>query len=497
MHDSNTDASTHSHISQGRGRLALIGVFWSFVNIMVSNGLTVVVFLVTSLLLEPADFGAVALATSIVIWVMTLVPLPLGDAIIQRSDLRQAHLDSAFWLTMLIALACIGGLVFGAPLIASWTNLSSLAIILPVLSLRILFIALGNIPAALVNRRMEFRKIALRTTLANGLGAAGCLLLVLQGYAIWALIMAQVITAVVGCVVSFSTAHWRPGLQLSRNALADLRGFTLFTMGGRMIEPTKINQILLGIVAGPAVLGVFFFARRINEILQELTTGTLLPVTRVLFASLQAEKEQRREAFILASFAAATAAFPLFIGFIIVAPTAIPFVFGSKWLASIYPLQCFSMLGLLMSIGVMQASLVRFSGHAGWWFGFELVVSLSGFAAILIFAPDGLNQIMTALVGISFLLWPIATRKTLQILEISAATYLFDALRPALISVSMMAIALFALRELGPPMYGTPQLLAQFAVSIPTYLIMIFLVGGDRLQQIRARIRGSSNRGAP
>lgn len=115
-------------------------------------------------------------------------------------------------------------------------------------------------------------------------------------------------------------------------------------MGGRMIEPTKINQILLGIVAGPAVLGIFFFARRICEILQELTIGTLLPVTRVLFASLQTEKEQRRKAFILSSFAAATAAFPLFIGFIIVAPTAIPFVFGSKWLAAIYPLQCFAMM---------------------------------------------------------------------------------------------------------------------------------------------------------
>lgn len=171
MHDSNTDASTLSHVSRGRGRLALLGVFWSFVNIMVSNGLTVVVFLVTSLLLEPADFGAVALATSIVIWVMTLVPLPLGDAIIQRSDLRQAHLDSAFWLTMAIALASIAVLVISAPLIASWTKLDVLAVILPVLSLRILFVSLGNIPAALVNRRMEFRHIALRTTLANGLGA--------------------------------------------------------------------------------------------------------------------------------------------------------------------------------------------------------------------------------------------------------------------------------------------------------------------------------------
>ncbi|UTS82537.1 oligosaccharide flippase family protein [Phaeobacter piscinae] len=493
MHDSNTDASTLSHVSRGRGRLALLGVFWSFVNIMVSNGLTVVVFLVTSLLLEPADFGAVALATSIVIWVMTLVPLPLGDAIIQRSDLRQAHLDSAFWLTMAIALAAIAVLVFTAPLIASWTSLDVLAVILPVLSLRILFVSLGNIPAALVNRRMEFRHIALRTTLANGLGAAGCLLLVLQGYAIWALIMAQVITAVVGCVVSYWTADWRPGFQLSRAALRDLRGFTLFTMGGRMIEPTKINQILLGIVAGPAVLGIFFFARRICEILQELTIGTLLPVTRVLFASLQAEKDQRREAFILSSFAAATAAFPLFIGFIIVAPTAIPFVFGSKWLAAIYPLQCFAMLSLMMSIGVMQASLVRFSGHARWWFGFECVVSLTGFAAILLLAPGGLNPIMSALVGISFLLWPIATRKTLRILDMSVATYIFDSLRPALISVSMMAIALFTLRELGPPMYGTSQLLAQFAVAIPTYVAMILLVGGDRLHQIVSKIRSNRN----
>ena len=489
MQKGETTAELHTHVSQGRGRLALAGVFWSFVNIMVSNGLTVVVFLVTSMLLQPADFGAVALATSIVVWVMTLVPLPLGDAIIQRKDLRPEHLDSAFWLTMTIAVGFFFALVAIAPLAAEWTNLQILELILPVLALRILFVSLGNIPAALINRKMAFKQVALRTTLGNGLGAISCLVLVLQGYAIWALIWAQVVTAFVGCCVAYWSAGWRPGFAISRGAITDLRGFTLYTMGGRLIEPTKINQILLGILAGPAVLGIFFFARRICEILQELTIGTLLPVTRVLFASMQTEEERRRDAFLLSSFAAASAALPLFVGFIMVAPTAIPYVFGAKWIAAIYPLQCFALLSLMMSIGVMQASLVRFSGHAGWWFWFELSVSLSGFIAILYFADEGLNSIMTALVILSACLWPVATAKTLRVLNMPLRTYVFEALRPALISASMMAISLFALREMGPPMYGYTLLLAQFAVAVPTYVGMMFLVGGDRLDLIREVVR--------
>ncbi|MGL5012273.1 MAG: hypothetical protein ACRC6I_20590, partial [Paracoccaceae bacterium] len=48
-----------AHLSTGRARAALRGVAWSFVNIGISTLLSALVFLVTSRILAPEDFGAV------------------------------------------------------------------------------------------------------------------------------------------------------------------------------------------------------------------------------------------------------------------------------------------------------------------------------------------------------------------------------------------------------------------------------------------------------
>ncbi|WP_293574401.1 lipopolysaccharide biosynthesis protein [Phaeobacter sp.] len=487
--------SNHAHISAGRSKLALKGVAWSFLNILVSNGLTIAVFLVTSLLLQPADFGAVALATSIVIWAMTLVPIPIGDAILHRRDLSDRHLNSAFWLTLAIGLAVMGMLYLCAPVLAGWTGVSLVTTLIPLLSLRILFVSLSTVPAALINRRMAFRHITLRTALANGLGAAVCLIMVLQGFALWALVFGQIMTNLVACVVSFWSSKWRPGFEFSFDAIRDLKDVTLFSMGGRMIDPTRINEILIGSLMGPAVLGLYFFARRLCEFVQELITGTLLPVSRTLFASLQTDERRQSDALILSTLAAATAAFPLFIGFTILAPTAIPFVFGSKWLGAVYAAQCLALIGLLMSIGLIQGSFLRFSGHARWWFWFECTLSTLGFAAISVFAGNGLNSVVTALLLIAAVLWPIAAIKSARALQISIPTIVMRCIAPPLVSVAGMAIALFCLREFGPALYGLSYLAAQVCLAVPVYCGLLLWLAADDLRLVLQQLKRAKSQG--
>ena len=64
--------------TSGRARSSLTGGLWSLVNVSTSVLLTAFVFLVTSRVLSPAEFGAVALASAIVALVGALVRLPLA-----------------------------------------------------------------------------------------------------------------------------------------------------------------------------------------------------------------------------------------------------------------------------------------------------------------------------------------------------------------------------------------------------------------------------------
>ena len=52
------------HLSSGRAKASISGILWSLVNVSVSTILAVLVFLVTSRVLAPSDFGAVAFAVA-------------------------------------------------------------------------------------------------------------------------------------------------------------------------------------------------------------------------------------------------------------------------------------------------------------------------------------------------------------------------------------------------------------------------------------------------
>jgi O-antigen/teichoic acid export membrane protein len=90
------------------------------------------------------------------------------------------------------------GLVLTARRGADWMGVEVLAAILPVLGLRILFDAALTVPGSLVARRMQFRYTALRSLLANAVAAGLCVWLVLEGFALWALVLSQIANSLRG-----------------------------------------------------------------------------------------------------------------------------------------------------------------------------------------------------------------------------------------------------------------------------------------------------------
>ncbi|MCU4654380.1 oligosaccharide flippase family protein [Roseibacterium sp. SDUM158016] len=438
------EAGGLAHLTTKRTRASVTGVAWNLATVAVASALALGVFLVTSRLLTPADFGAVALAVAIVAMVSMLVPVAFGEAVIQRAELRPDHLDSVFWTVMAVGVALFAALAFAAPAIADWTGTAILSDILPVLALRIPLDAAAAVPTALVARRMQFRYTALRSALANGVGAVVCIWLVLEGYALWALVVSQLVNAVVALVVTAWAARWRPGLRVRTGALAELRFFGLYAMGSRVLNQARLDQFALGLFLGAPVLGLFFFARRLFAMLTDLTAGAFGPVANVLMASLQAEPAKRRQAFHMASLASAGLAFPLFSGLALVAPDAVPLVFGPQWAGAVFPLQCFAVMGLLAGIGIVQSALIRNAGRPDWWFWYQAVVQLSTLLIIVALHPFGLHWIMAALAVRAYLLWPFSAAKARAMLGLGWGDYFHSLRAPALATLAMVPAVLLA-----------------------------------------------------
>lgn len=474
------------HRKSGRAQASVSGVVWSFGNVAVSTVLTLAVFLVTSRVLSPEDFGAVALATAIVTILATLVPSAFGDALVQRKRLRRAHLDTIFWLTLCLGVLAFAALWLATPFLAAWTAVDPLAGILPVLALRLVFDAALTVPASLIARRMQFRTVALRSMLANALGAAVCLWLVLQGYALWALVLSQLVNSAAALLISATAAGYRPRLVFRRRALSELARFGLFSMGSRMLNEARVDQFILGLFLGAPVLGLYYFARRLFTLLRDGSAGVFGPITNVLIASLNGEAEKRRTAYFIASFGSAAISLPLFAGLMATAPQAVPLVFGVQWTEAVFALQCFSVLGMFAGVSVIQSALICSMGQPDWWFRFHGFLQASALPVIVVAAPYGLDAIMIGLVLRTLLIWPFALRKTARLLDVPMSRYLLNLSGPFLGSAALIPFVLqvpAVLAQAHPAMI----LAVQVGIGAAVYIAMLLALSGPQLRDIRRR----------
>ena len=469
---------------------SVAGLLWNLGNIAFTSILAAIAFAFTSRVLGPGEFGAVALAASIVAMATTIVPVAFGEALIQRADLRQPHLDSVFWLTSVVGVVVFIALIASAPLAARLSGQPILAEILPVLALRMPFEAMATVPTALIARRMDFRLLALRSMLASLLASGLCIVMLVMGFALWALVASQLTGSIVACVVAALTAGWWPGRRISTRAMRDLRSFGLFSMGGKVLNDARIDQFLLGALLGPAALGLYFFARRLYQMLLDMTGGAIMPVSNVLFASLQSEIEKRREAYLLASFGATAVSLPVFGGCLAVAPVAVPLVFGPQWASAVFAVQAFSMIGIMAGLGVIQSALIRNLGAPGWWFWYQTAGQGLSWLIIAAFAPWGINAIMVATVLRTLALWPLSIAKVQRMLDLGFREYAGSLAGPIAAAAVMIPVVMLLPRMIGQGP-SAAVLSLQIGVGAVIYLTVLFAVAHRRLQTIASVVRAS------
>lgn len=472
-----------SHHQSGRARRAYTGVLWSGVNGLLPAISGLIVFLIVSRVISPEEFGFVAFAVAIIGAIGAFSPAGFGDALVQRTDLGSPHLNATFWLCLVWGISLYALAVLSAGTLSVLLGDSMLAVLIPVIGLRLIMDLATVVPSALLSRRMQFRQMALRTLISSVMSLAACLVVLWMGYGLWALVMAQLIGALVVCVVSWLSVSWRPNWGIDRQALRDLSRFGGFSSGSRLITAISVDQLLIGALMGATALGLFSFARRIFQMLNDVLTGALAAVSYPLLSSMQAEPEKLRETYLTTTFLSSVLSFPIFIGFALVANQVVPLVFGTQWQEATFALQAFCAIGLLSCIGILQASLIRAKGRADWWMWYQIVQQMLTGLVVVALYPFGITAVVVGIAIKTWLVWPFVAIAVGRIINLSLPRYLAQFVPPLLGCLVMAAVVLGL--ESWMEQGAALTLVAQIAGGILAYGATLLMVAASRLQALR------------
>lgn len=361
------------------------------------------VFTTLARLLAPEQFGAVALAGSILQMLQGLVYHGFTEALIQRPQLTDDHHRSvlAANFSLAVVLVALGWL-------AAWPigwllQRNEFPTIFGALLPSLLVRSLSSPMLAALRRDMNFLAIALRTLLGVSVGGGVAIVLAQHGAGYWALVVQQWSAELVGFAVLLHASPSKPWrMRWHRPSLDELLPVALPVMGAAFlsIAARRLDTLALGVFLPNAAVGIYFMVYRLVFAAQMVTQHGLSEVAMVVLSSMNQDSERYRRGLLralrLMAFVCACA-----FGLLAVAgPWLVPWVFGPKWEAATGPLQVLSALTVGGAVVSIAGVILVASGFAQSFSRLTVGAAFGQLIAVAIAARWGLTAVAWA-AGIS------------------------------------------------------------------------------------------------
>ena len=455
---------------------------WTVLRIGAEQMFAFLVFVALARILAPSQFGIFALALLLIEIGRIISSGGLTQAIARAPSVSEELADTVFWSNLglatgfaLIGVAAADGLALavGDPAVAG--PLRALCATLPIA-------ALGATHMTLRLRQFGHRSMAVRAIVGGVVSGVAALAAAWAGWGLWSLVVQKAVQELIGAVLSWTAYRWRPGLRFSRGELAGIRGFALDSMISQLtfFALVRVQDVVIGRVIGAGAVGIYRTAWRMIEL---ISVGTIQPFSTVAvqtLARLQSDLSAFRRAYLRLCSTSALAAFPAIIGFGVLAPVAVPFLFGPQWVEAGPICRIFAFMVVPFTLNVFAAPALFALGHsrAMRWVAllqFALTLGLS-----LAVAHLGLAAIAMAYVARAYLTLPVQVLLLRRHAGVSIRS-LCRAILPPLIAALAMAAGLLGLwgeaRALLP--HDAAWLAAMVAVGALVYAAAILTLDRD------------------
>jgi O-antigen/teichoic acid export membrane protein len=457
--------------------------------------LKILVLVLLTRLLSPADFGVVSAAIVVITFSLNFSQLGLGPAVVHRPVLEPRHLSTTFVASTGFGLLVAAIVWTGAPAIAEFFRMEQLVPVVRWLALVFPMAGIATVPESLLQRELRFRVLANRDVVAYGLGYGVIgILLAFLGWGVWALVVAQLAQGVIRTGILLVAAPPFLTARPTWTSFRELLGYGIGQSVSRIgvILANQADNLVVGRWLGAVALGYYSRAFQLMSVPSSLLGDILDKVLFPTMARVQDDTRRLAQAYVQGTALLALITLPVAVTAALLAPELITVVFGSRWERLVEPFQIL-VLGITFRTGYrVSDSLSRATGHVyrrAWRQG---VFAALVFLGALIGQHWGLNEVALGVLAAFLINYFSMAQLSLGIVQVSWRQFL-EALLPAvrlamLVGGVTLAITMVTRHLAAPPIVGLAlgSAGALAAAGLAAWLLPAFALGEHGLRTRKA-----------
>ncbi|MFZ0042501.1 MAG: oligosaccharide flippase family protein [Solirubrobacteraceae bacterium] len=327
------------------------GVSWKVLSVTVGQGFWYGSLFVLAALIQPRDFGIIAVGSAVVAFTLIVLESGAGGSLIIARNLAPSSIRRAFAITSLAGL--LGTAVFAglatpiAKIFADGADPSALR----VLSIIVVIAAVAIVPNALLSKHLRFQSVAKLTIAASAVASVIAIVAGALGAGVWALVIRLLVNQIIITALTLLAAR---DLLPRRSESADRvarppAGRAFLMIAGAAFLAWTFDNLVVGAFTDAQQLGLYSLAFSLAFAPLTQVSWAVGQVVLPAVAAARDEEMVRRQT-LKAVRMMALVLLPLLPVACALAPGLIPGVLGHKWEGMVVPFEILVVVGICQGV---------------------------------------------------------------------------------------------------------------------------------------------------
>jgi len=453
------------------------GVMWTGTSTGVTTGLQFLQLAVLAHLLNPGDFGLMAMIMVVVGFAQAFTDMGLSSAIVHRQDMSRQQLSSLYWVNIVGGLLVFGLVMACTPAIVIFYREPRLIGLMPWVALIFLVSPLGQQFQMLLQKELQFYELTKVDMISTVIGTVIAIASAMNGSGVFSLVWGQLAESSVRAVLlaRLGWRNWRPRIHFSWNDLKGCTAFGVFQMAERTLNyfSANVDYLVIGRFLGPHALGIYMLAYQLVTRPLAKINPILTRVAFPVFAKRQTDNSALCRGYLEMIKLLAFLVLPLLFGLAATAPVVVPVFFGPEWHAAVSLIQILALLGVFKALVNPLGSILLAKGRADIGFKCNALTAILNASVFWFVVLHGVYAVAWSYVGLSFayfIMWWKILHRIINLHHRDHAAVLI----PSLVMSILMGATVYVGYMVLSPLVGNNLILL---ICLVTFGISVYSLG--------------------